>query len=133
MLDHTLVLWRTPRLDAGVRNERAVLGDARIFIETNRVLVECAGREIAVHVGDGETVLLESEYDRIRGVHLEWSCNSTVLEQTGASSYRTKFPSVRGRWDLPNSTPPKLSGKRRSHDANIVFPLPRKSLRAFVT
>src|SRR4029453_2924245 len=70
MLDHTLVLWRTSCLDAGVSHERAVFRNTRVFLETNRVFIECARREIVVHVGDDETVLLESEYGGIRGVHL---------------------------------------------------------------
>ena len=70
MLNHTLVLWRTPCLDAGVSHERAIFRNTRVFLETNRVFVECARREIVVHVGDGETVLLESEDVGIRGVHL---------------------------------------------------------------
>ena len=50
MLDHTLVLWRTPCLDAGVSHERAVFRNTRVFLETNRVFIECARRKIVVHV-----------------------------------------------------------------------------------
>ncbi len=52
MLDHPLVFRRTSGLDAGVGDERAVLGDARVFLETNGVLVERARREVAVDGGD---------------------------------------------------------------------------------
>jgi hypothetical protein len=70
MLDHTLVLWRTPCLDARVSHERAVFRNTRVFFETNRVFIERARREIVMYVGDGETVLLKREYGGIRGVHL---------------------------------------------------------------
>ena len=108
MLDHTLVLWRTPRLDSRVGDERAVLGNARVFLKTNRVFIERARLKIMMHVGDGETVLLESEYDRVHGVHLHWSCNSTVLAQPRAPAYRTKLLVVPGPSGLPTSTPPKI-------------------------
>src|SRR5438045_3867957 len=117
-----------------MHEERAVLGNARVFLKTNRVFIERARLKIMMHVGDGETVLLESEYDRVHGVHLHWSCNSTVLAQPRAPAYRTKLLVVPGPSGLPTSTPPrKLSRKHRAHDANIVFPLPRKSLTAFFT
>src|SRR6478736_3108569 len=32
MLDHALVLWRTPSLDSGVRDQCAVLRDTRVFL-----------------------------------------------------------------------------------------------------
>jgi hypothetical protein len=56
MLDHTLVFRRASGLDAGVGDERAVLGDARVFLETNRMLVERARREVVVDGGDGQAV-----------------------------------------------------------------------------
>ncbi len=56
MLDDALVLRRAPGLRAGVGDERAVLRDARVFLETNRVLVERARREIVMDFGDGEAV-----------------------------------------------------------------------------
>ena len=69
MFEYTLVLWRTSRLDAGVGDQRTILGYVRIFLVTNRVLVERAGREIVMNVTNGETVLLERKCGRIRDVH----------------------------------------------------------------
>ena len=61
MLDDALVLRRAAGLRAGVGDERAVLRDARVFLETNRVLVERARREVVVNFGDGEAVLVKSK------------------------------------------------------------------------
>ena len=69
MLDHALVLWRTPRLDSGVGNKRAVLRDTRVFLVTNGVLVERARRKVAVNLGNSEAVLVKSKRDRIRRIH----------------------------------------------------------------
>src|SRR4029453_19536128 len=51
MLDHALVLWRSPRLNSGVRNKRAVLRDTRVFLVTNRVFGTHAGRGVGVNFG----------------------------------------------------------------------------------
>ena len=56
MLDDALVLGRAAGLGAGVGDERAVLRDARVFLEADRVLVERARREVVVDFGDGEAV-----------------------------------------------------------------------------
>ncbi len=56
VLDDALVLRRAAGLRAGVGDEGAVLRDARILLEANRVLVERAGRKIVVDLGDCETV-----------------------------------------------------------------------------
>ena len=61
MLDDALVLRRAAGLGAGVGDERAVLRDARVFLETDRVLVERARREVVVDFGDGEAVRGEVE------------------------------------------------------------------------
>ena len=80
MLDHALVLWRTPRLDSGVGDKRAVLRDTRVFLVTNRVLVERARREVAVNLGNSEAVLVKSKRDRIRRIHLSCSCRFTQFD-----------------------------------------------------
>src|SRR6476620_7603993 len=77
MLDHALVFWRTPRLYAGIGDERAVLRDARVFLVTNRVLVERARRKVAVNLGNSEAVLVKSKRGRIRRIHLVSSYRST--------------------------------------------------------
>ena len=56
MLDHTLVFRRASGLDAGVGNERAVLRNARVLLEMDRVLVERARMEVVVDGGDGDAV-----------------------------------------------------------------------------
>src|SRR6476620_188869 len=81
MLDHALVLWRTSRLYAGIRNKRAVFGDACVFLVTNRVLVERARREVAVNLGNSEAVLAKSKRDRIRRIHLLSSCRFTQFDR----------------------------------------------------
>ena len=81
MLDDALVLRRAAGLGAGVGDERAVLGDARVLLVTNRVLVERARRQVAVDLGDGEAVLVKSKRDRIRRIHLLSSYRSTQLER----------------------------------------------------
>jgi len=80
MLDHPLILWRTPRLNARVRHKRAVLRDARVFLVTNRVLVERARRKVAVNLGNSEAVLIKSKRGRIRRSHLSCSCRSTQFD-----------------------------------------------------
>ena len=55
-LDDAIVLRRAPRLHAGVSHKRAVLGDARVLLETNRVLIKGARRKVVVDFGDGEAV-----------------------------------------------------------------------------
>src|SRR4029077_12305803 len=77
MLDHALVFWRTSRLYAGIGDERAVLCDARVFLVTNRVLVERARRKVAVNLGNSEAVLVKSKRGRIRRIHLVSSYRST--------------------------------------------------------
>ena len=81
MLDHALVLWRAPGLDAGVGDQRAVLRDARVFLVTNRVLVERARRKVAVNLGNSEAVLIKSKRGRIRRIHLSCSCRSTQFDR----------------------------------------------------
>ena len=51
-----LILRRTPRLVARVRDERAALGDPRAGIVTDGVLVESRRRRVAADVADGDTV-----------------------------------------------------------------------------
>ena len=68
MLDDALVLGRAAGLGAGVGDQRAVLGDARVLLVANGVLVERARREVAVHVGDGDAVGGEVEGGG-RGAH----------------------------------------------------------------
>src|SRR4249919_1320114 len=80
MLDYALVLWRTPRLNSGVGDERAVLRDARVFLVTNRVLVERARRKVAVNLRNSEAVLIKSKRGRIRHSHLSSSCRSTQFD-----------------------------------------------------
>ena len=68
MLDHALVLGRAAGLDAGIGDQRAVLGDAGVLLEANGVLVERAWRQVAVNFGDRQLVLFEVEVSH-RGVH----------------------------------------------------------------
>ena len=56
MLDHTLVFRRASGLDTGVGDECAVLRNARVFLETNCVLVERARGEVVVDGGDSEAM-----------------------------------------------------------------------------
>ena len=72
ILDHALVLRRPASLHAGVGDKGAVLGDARVFLETNRMLVECARRKVVIHFCDGETMLAEVESGRCCAVHRYW-------------------------------------------------------------
>ena len=61
ILDDALVLRRASGLHAGVGDKRAVLGDARVFFEANRVLVERARRKVVVDFGDGQAMRSEIE------------------------------------------------------------------------
>jgi hypothetical protein len=61
MLYHPLVLGRAPRLGARVGDQRAVLGDAGVFLITDGVLVERAGRKVAVNLLDGQLVFFQIE------------------------------------------------------------------------
>ena len=78
MLDYALVFWRTPRLNAGVGDQRAVLRDTRVFLVTNRVLVERTRRKIAVNLTSSKAVLVKIKRGRIRRIHLSCKCRSTI-------------------------------------------------------
>ena len=61
MLNDTLVFWRASGLDPGVGDERAVLRDTGVFLETNRMLVKRARREVVVDGGDGRPWAVRSK------------------------------------------------------------------------
>ena len=78
MLDDALVLRRAAGLRAGVSDERAVLRDARVFLEPDRVLVERTRRQVAVNLAHIEFVGL-----KIESLHM-------ALGVSGGISYESK-------------------------------------------
>ena len=57
LLDDPLVLGRTAGLGARVGDQRAVVGDAGIFLIANGMFVKRARRQIMVNGGDSNVVL----------------------------------------------------------------------------
>ena len=56
MFDDALVFGRAASLHAGVGDKRAVLRNARVFLEANRVLVERAWRKVVMDLRYGQSV-----------------------------------------------------------------------------
>ena len=90
MLDDALVLRRAAGLRAGVGDERAVLRDARVLLEADRVLVERARREVVVDLGDGEAVGGEIEGGGCRAHGLVRVFDWQNERSRGSAGYRTK-------------------------------------------
>ena len=78
MLDDALVLGRAAGLHAGVGDERAILGDARVFLETDGVFVKRARRQIAVNFGNRKAVISEVKRCSCGLVHHPENSNRTM-------------------------------------------------------
>jgi hypothetical protein len=61
VLDHPLVPGGSARLDPGIGNERSVLGNARVFLVTDGVLVERTWWEVAMNFANRQLVLFQVE------------------------------------------------------------------------
>jgi hypothetical protein len=61
IFDDPFVFGGAAGFDAGVGDERAVVGDAGVFLVTNGVLVERAHREVAVNLRNRQSILLKVE------------------------------------------------------------------------
>src|SRR5262249_44962860 len=61
MLYNPLVLRRAAGFGSGVGNQRAIFGDASVLLVADGVLVERAGRQIAVDFGHRNAVVLKVE------------------------------------------------------------------------
>ena len=77
-LDHALVFGRASGLRAGVGDQRAVLRDARVFFETDRVFVKRARRQVMVNFGHSKAVIGEVKRFSCGLVHDRENSNQTM-------------------------------------------------------
>ena len=78
VLDDALVFGRASRLHAGVGDQRAILGDARVFLETDGVFVKRARRQITVNFGNSKAVIGEVKQCSCGLVHHPENSNRTM-------------------------------------------------------
>jgi hypothetical protein len=61
ILDNAFILGGSPRFASGVGHECTIVGNARVLLETDGMLVKHAGRKVTVNLRDHDVVIMKIE------------------------------------------------------------------------